>query len=258
MANKFPEHKPDPCEAPAEAFRHVRKNPVTGEPEYFYPMEITDPSIRAYARAKGMEITGTRLGNRVIEAVMVPCRESGMHRGLEVPADTPPEAQRRLYLACISDELREQDARRRDGRCLIPDGRGGLKRCRPRTPNPEYTPGSVIAADIFAEGDKIDATAISKGKGFQGAIRKNGQHRGPMGHGSKFHRHQGSNGSSSSPSRVFKGKGMPGHMGSVQVTVRNLEIVRVDAEKNLILIKGAVPGPKKGMVTIKETTKVDA
>ena len=144
MANKFPEHEPDPCEAPAEAFRHVRKNPVTGEPEYFYPMEITDPSIRAYARAKGMEITGTRLGNRVIEAVMVPCRESGTHRGLEVPADTPPEAQRRLYLACISGELREQDARRRDGRCLIPDGRGGLKRCRPRTPNPEYNPGSGL------------------------------------------------------------------------------------------------------------------
>ena len=144
MANKFPEHKPDPCDAPAEAFRHVRKNPVTGKPEYFYPMEITDPSIRACARAKGMEITGTRLGNRVIEAVMVPCRESGTHRGLEVPADTPPEAQRRLYLACISDELREQDARRRNGRCLIPDGRGGLKRCRPRTPNPEYTPGSGL------------------------------------------------------------------------------------------------------------------
>ncbi len=122
----------------------------------------------------------------------------------------------------------------------------------------EYTPGSVIAADIFAEGDKIDATAISKGKGFQGAIRKNGQHRGPMGHGSKFHRHQGSNGSSSSPSRVFKGKGMPGHMGTEKVTVRNLEIVRVDAEKNLILVKGAVPGPKKGLVTVKETTKADA
>ncbi len=122
----------------------------------------------------------------------------------------------------------------------------------------EYTPGSVIAADIFAEGDKIDATAISKGKGFQGAIRKNGQHRGPMGHGSKFHRHQGSNGSSSSPARVFKGKGMPGHMGTEKVTVRNLEIVRVDAEKNLILVKGAVPGPKKGLVTVKETTKADA
>ncbi|MBQ1290495.1 MAG: 50S ribosomal protein L3 [Lachnospiraceae bacterium] len=122
----------------------------------------------------------------------------------------------------------------------------------------EYELGQEIKADIFEEGDKVDVTAITKGKGFQGAIKRLGQHRGPMKHGSKFHRHQGSNGSSSDPSRVFKGKGMPGHMGSVQVTVRNLEIVRVDAEKNLILIKGAVPGPKKGMVTIKETTKVDA
>ena len=122
----------------------------------------------------------------------------------------------------------------------------------------EYKLGTEIKADIFAQGDKIDATAISKGKGFQGAIKKNGQHRGPMAHGSKFHRHQGSNGSSSDPSRVFKGKGMPGHMGSVKVTVQNLEIVRVDADKNLILVKGAIPGPKKGLVTIKETTKVEA
>ena len=120
----------------------------------------------------------------------------------------------------------------------------------------DYALGAEIKADIFAEGDKIDAPAVSKGKGFQGAIKKNGQHRGPMAHGSKFHRHQGSNGSSSDPSRVFKGKGMPGHMGSVKVTVQNLEVVRVDADKNLILVKGAIPGPKKGLVTIKETVKV--
>ena len=122
----------------------------------------------------------------------------------------------------------------------------------------DYKAGDEIKADIFENGDKIDVTAISKGKGFQGAIKRFNQHRGPMGHGSKFHRHQGSNGGSSDPSRVYKGKGMPGHMGSEQVTVRNLEIVRVDAEKNLILVKGAVPGPKKGLVTIKETTKADA
>ncbi|MBR3036429.1 MAG: 50S ribosomal protein L3 [Lachnospiraceae bacterium] len=122
----------------------------------------------------------------------------------------------------------------------------------------EYSVGSEIKADIFAEGDKIDATAVTKGKGFQGSIKRLGQHRGPMGHGSKFHRHQGSNGSSSDPSRVFKGKGMPGQMGGEQVTVRNLEIVKVDADKNLILVKGAIPGPRKGLVTIKETTKVDA
>ena len=119
----------------------------------------------------------------------------------------------------------------------------------------EYTLGSEIKADIFEAGDRIDATAISKGKGFQGAIKRHGQHRGPMAHGSKFHRHQGSNGACSSPSKVFKGKGMPGHMGSVKVTVQNLEVVRVDAENNLLLVKGSVPGPKKSLVTIKETVK---
>ncbi len=122
----------------------------------------------------------------------------------------------------------------------------------------EYALAQEIKADIFAVGDKVDASAISKGKGFQGAIKRLGQSRGPMAHGSKFHRHQGSNGACSSPSRVFKGKGMPGHMGCVKVTIQNLEIVRVDAEKNLLLVKGAVPGPKKALVTIKETTKVEA
>ena len=119
----------------------------------------------------------------------------------------------------------------------------------------EYNLADEIKADIFAEGDKVDATAISKGKGFQGAIKRHGQHRGPMAHGSKFHRHQGSNGACSSPSKVFKGKGMPGHMGCEKVTVQNLEIVRVDAENNLLLVKGAVPGHKKSLVTIKETVK---
>ena len=122
----------------------------------------------------------------------------------------------------------------------------------------EYTLGSEIKADIFEAGDRVDATAISKGKGFQGAIKRHGQHRGPMTHGSKFHRHQGSNGACSSPSKVFKGKGMPGHMGCVKVTIQNLTIMRVDADKNLILVKGAVPGPRKALVTIKETTKVEA
>ena len=119
----------------------------------------------------------------------------------------------------------------------------------------DYKLADEIKADIFAAGDKIDATAITKGKGFQGAIKRHGQHRGPMTHGSKFHRHQGSNGACSSPSRVFKGKGMPGHMGHVKATIQNLEIVRVDAENNLLLIKGAVPGPKKSLVTIRESVK---
>ena len=119
----------------------------------------------------------------------------------------------------------------------------------------EYSVKDEIKADIFAAGDKIDATAVSKGKGFQGAIKRHGQHRGPMAHGSKFHRRQGSYGSATTPGRVFKGKGMPGHMGNVKVTIQNLEIVRVDAENSLILVKGAVPGPKKSLVTIKETVK---
>lgn len=119
-----------------------------------------------------------------------------------------------------------------------------------------YTLAQEIKADVFAAGDKIDATAISKGKGFQGAIKRHGQHRGPMAHGSKFHRHAGSNGACSDPSKVFKGKGMPGQMGHKKITIQNLEVVRVDAEKNLLLVKGAVPGPKKSLVTIKETVKV--
>ena len=121
----------------------------------------------------------------------------------------------------------------------------------------EYKLADEIKADIFAEGDRVDVTAISKGKGFQGAIKRHGQSRGPMAHGSKYHRHAGSNGSCSDPSRVFKGKRMPGHMGSVQVTVQNLDVVRVDVENNVILVKGAVPGPKKSLVTLKETVKAE-
>ena len=119
----------------------------------------------------------------------------------------------------------------------------------------EYSVKDEIKADIFAAGDKVDASAIAKGKGFQGAIKRLGQSRGPMAHGSKFHRHQGSNGACSDPSKVFKGKGMPGHMGAKKITIQNLEIVKVDVENNLILVKGAVPGPKKALVTIKETVK---
>ena len=116
----------------------------------------------------------------------------------------------------------------------------------------EYKVKDEIKADIFAAGDKVDVSATSKGKGFESAIKKYGQHRGPMAHGSKFHRHQGSNGTSATPSRVLPGKGMPSHMGAVKVTTQNLTVVRVDAEKGLILVKGAVPGPKKALVTIKE------
>lgn len=119
----------------------------------------------------------------------------------------------------------------------------------------DYKLADEIKADIFAAGDKVDATAISKGHGFESAIKRRNQHRGPMAHGSKFHRHQGSNGSTSSPSRVFKGKGMPGHMGTDKTTVQNLEIVKVLADKNILLVRGSVPGPKKSIVTIRESVK---
>ena len=121
----------------------------------------------------------------------------------------------------------------------------------------EYAVGQEIKADIFAAGDKVDAIGTSKGKGFQGAIKRFGLHRGPMKHGSKYHRHAGSNGAATSPGRVFKGKHMPGQMGNVRVTVQNLEIVKIDAEQNLILVKGAVPGPKKALVMLKNSVKAN-
>lgn len=118
-----------------------------------------------------------------------------------------------------------------------------------------YEIGSEIKADVFAEGDKVDVSGVSKGKGYQSTIKRYDHQRGPMGHGSKSHRVVGSMGSSASPSRVKKGKKMPGHMGSEMVTVQNLEIVRADAEKNILLIKGAVPGPKGSILVIKNSVK---
>ena len=120
-----------------------------------------------------------------------------------------------------------------------------------------YEVGAEIKADVFVPGDKVDVTGVSKGKGFQGAIKRHGQGRGPMSHGSKYHRGLGSLGAGTSPGRVMKGKRMPGHMGHKRITVQNLTIVRADADKNLILVKGAVPGPRGTMVTIKNTVKFD-
>ena len=117
----------------------------------------------------------------------------------------------------------------------------------------EFTVGQEIKADLFAAGEKIDVTGTSKGKGFQGPIKRHGQSRGPESHGSRYHRRPGSMGACSFPGRVFKNKKLAGHMGSVKVTVQNLEVVRVDADKNLILVKGAIPGPKGSMV--KEAVK---
>lgn len=118
-----------------------------------------------------------------------------------------------------------------------------------------YTVGQTINADLFAAGEIIDVTGISKGKGFQGPIKRHGQSRGPESHGSRYHRRPGSMGACSFPGRVFKNKKLAGHMGSVKVTVQNLEVVKVDAEKNLILVKGAIPGAKGSVVTIKEAVK---
>lgn len=119
-----------------------------------------------------------------------------------------------------------------------------------------YTVGQEIKADVFEAGAKIDVTGISKGKGFQGPIKRHGQSRGPETHGSRYHRRPGSMGACSYPGRVFKNKKLAGHMGSVKVTVQNLEVVKVDADKNLILVKGAIPGAKGSVVTIKEAVKV--
>lgn len=119
----------------------------------------------------------------------------------------------------------------------------------------DFKVGQEIKADIFSAGDKIDVSAKSKGKGFQGAIKRHNLSRGPMKHGSKFHRHAGSNGAATSPGKVFKGKHMPGQMGNVNVTVQNLEVVRVDVANNIILVKGAVPGPKKSLVMLREAVK---
>ena len=115
--------------------------------------------------------------------------------------------------------------------------------------------GDEIKADIFEAGEKVDVAGITKGKGYAGTIKRWGQHRGPMTHGSGYHRGPGSMGMCSDPGRVFKGKRLPGHMGVERVTIQNLAVVRVDAEKNIILIKGGVPGPKGGLLIVKNTVK---
>lgn len=119
-----------------------------------------------------------------------------------------------------------------------------------------YTLGQEVGADLFEAGEMVDVTGISKGKGYQGVIKKNNQHRGPMTHGSKYHRGVGSLGTMR-PMRVLPGKALPGHMGAEKVTIQNLEIIKVDMEDNCILVKGSIPGPKKGMVMIKTAVKTD-
>ena len=117
--------------------------------------------------------------------------------------------------------------------------------------------GDELKADTFQAGDKIDVQGISKGKGFQGVIKRHGQSRGPMGHGSMYHRRPGSMGPTSTPGRVFKGKKLPGHMGRVTVTIQNLDVVRVDMDKNVILVKGSVPGCKGAILKIKSAARAN-
>lgn len=119
----------------------------------------------------------------------------------------------------------------------------------------EMNVGDVVKADMFAAGEAVDVTGRSKGKGYAGTIKRWGTHRGPMTHGSGYHRGAGSLGACSSPSRVFKGKKLPGHLGNERVTVQNLDVVKVDTERNLLLVKGAVPGPKGGLLYIKDTNR---
>ena len=118
-----------------------------------------------------------------------------------------------------------------------------------------YKVGDEVKADVFEAGEKIDVQGTSKGKGFQGVIKRHGQHRGPMGHGSMYHRRPGSMGSTSTPGRVFKGKKLPGHMGRVTVTIQNLDVVRVDMDKNVLLVKGSVPGAKGTILKVKSAVK---
>ena len=119
----------------------------------------------------------------------------------------------------------------------------------------DYTLGAKVTVEVFANGDLVDVTGVSKGKGYQGVIKRYGKQRGPEAHGSGYHRGVGSMGACSYPGKVMKGKKLPGHFGVEKVTVQNLDVVKVDEEKNLILVKGAVPGPKGGIVTIKNTVK---
>ncbi len=119
----------------------------------------------------------------------------------------------------------------------------------------EYEIGSKITVDVFTTEDSVDVQGTSKGKGFQGVIKRHGQHRGPMGHGSMYHRRPGSMGSTTTPGRVFKGKKLPGHMGSQTSTILNLDVVKVDTDKNVILVKGSVPGAKKSIVRVRQSVK---
>ena len=141
-----------------EHFRHIRTNPETGQTDYYFPLEITDQSIRILARERGLEIGKTRLGFRVFEAVMVPCKETATVHGVEVFINTPSDVQRRRYLEFIKDEMKDQEHVKQDGRCTIQDSHGGTKRCPSRIPNPDYIPGGDMpkTLPVRCEGCKFE------------------------------------------------------------------------------------------------------
>jgi hypothetical protein len=125
--------------------KNVRINPITGEPDYFFPMEIMDPADKEYAKLNGLEVGKAMLGFRTFEAIMIPCKNKGRDaKGREIYLDTPSEEQHRIYISLCKDELDSQEDMKQDGRCNIPDGHGGLKRCPLRVSNPAYTPGSNL------------------------------------------------------------------------------------------------------------------
>lgn len=164
-ANQSEKHYSNPgihniADLSCKVFRHIRTDPVTGKTDYYFPLEITDPSIRVLAQQQGLEIGRTRLGFRVFDAVMVPCMDTVTIHGREVFIDTPSDVQRHRYLELIKDEMNAQEDAKQDGRCSIPDGRGGLKRCPCRIPNPEYVSGGDMPKTIpvQCEGCKYEPT----------------------------------------------------------------------------------------------------
>ncbi len=145
-------------DAPHEVFRHIRTNAETGETDFFYPLEITDPSIRVLARERGLEVGRSRLGFRTFDAVMIPCKRTATVHGLEVFVDTPSDIQRRRYLSFIKDELNHQEHFKQDGRCMVRGENGGLRRCLCRIPNPDFVPGSdqPKTVAVHCEGCKFE------------------------------------------------------------------------------------------------------
>ena len=203
-------------------------------------------------------IKGDGIGPEISEAVVKIIEASGANiewdvqtAGIDViEADGVPLPQR------VLDSVKENKVNKPEKGHFAKSKLTAKKHLREfRVDSADVKVGDEVKADVFVAGDKIDVQGTTKGKGFQGVIKRHGQHRGPMGHGSMYHRRPGSMGSTSTPGRVFKGKKLPGHMGVQTVTIQNLDVVRVDMDKNVLLVKGSVPGPKGAILKIKATVK---